>query len=128
MTIASSVEYRPVKSYISLNLDPSVVFTEQKAIGNFPLYLKLILGDKFRVCPNFGAFIRTNSNYGWTTGLSIEYQIKDDFFIIAKGDIMKDYYKNEYPNKFGWKDTVTDKESNIWLSIGVKKNIIRLKQ
>jgi len=125
VTFGGTVEYRPVKSIISLNTDPILLFDSKDLMLTVPLYLKLIIGNKIRFCPTFGGFIRTNSNYGWTTGLGIEYKIKEKILLFVKGDYNIDYWKAEAPTHFGSSYEYIDSGSSIWISFGIKKNILK---
>ena len=86
VSFGGAIEYRPVKSIVSLNTDPVLLLCCKNAIFSFPLYLKFIIGNKIRFYPNFGGFIRTNSNYGWSAGLSLEYIVKEKLLLFVKGD------------------------------------------
>ena len=125
VTFGGTIEYRPVKSIVSLNTDPILLFNSKDLILTFPLYLKLIIGNKIRFCPTFGGFIRTNSNYGWTAGLSIEYKIKEKLFLYVKGDYNMDYWKADAPTHFGSSYEYTKRSSSIWISLGIKKNVLK---
>ena len=125
VTLGATVEYMPVKSIVSLNTDPVFLFDSKDLMLTVPLYLKLIIGKKIRFCPAFGGFIRTNSNYGWTAGLSIEYKIKEKLLLFVKGDYNMDYWKAEAPTHFGSSYEYIDSGSSIWISLGIKKNILK---
>ncbi len=123
LTFGGSVEYRPNKSLFSINTDPFLLIDDNKPILTLPLYLKVIIGNTVRFCPNVGTFLRTNSNYGWTTGLSIEYKINEKLLILAKGDYVKDFYNSTHPDRFGGTYESISLESSFWFNIGIKKNI-----
>lgn len=123
MTLGGSVEYRPNKSMFSINTDSFLLINDSKAIVTLPLYLKLIIGNSIKLCPNLGAFLRTNSNYGWTTGLSIEYNLSEKLVVLAKGDYMTDFYKSTYPDHFGGSYESLTSDTSLLFSIGIKKNI-----
>ncbi|MBN2215300.1 MAG: hypothetical protein JW723_13765 [Bacteroidales bacterium] len=74
-----------------------------------------------RFCPTFGLFVRTNANYGWSAGMMIEMKIKEKLHLFARGDYNKDYWKSETPRH----DEYTDTGSVIWISFGIKKNILK---
>ncbi len=125
LTISPSIEFRPVKSIVSLNSGIQFILVENKTILTFPLSINVIIGNKFRVCPSFGGFVRTNRNLGWSSGLSIEYRIKEIFIVLIKGDFNKDYWKDEAPTHFGGSYEYSNSGSSIWFSVGVKKNILK---
>ncbi|MCF6172063.1 MAG: hypothetical protein L3J31_01075 [Bacteroidales bacterium] len=89
-----------------------------------PLYLKIILGNSFRVCPEAGGFVRTNGNYGLTTGLSLEYRIKK-LFLFAKADYYMDVSKKQTPLHDGSLSSYNYTFSSVWVSLGVKWNILK---
>jgi hypothetical protein len=121
VSFAGTAEFRPFKSPITFNFDPSLFYVENKLILTSPLYFKFIIGEKIRFCPTFGLFIRTNANYGWSTGIMVEIKVKEKLNIFAKGDYNKDYWKSESPKH----DEYVDTGSVIWLSFGIKKNILK---
>jgi hypothetical protein len=124
--VGAEIEFQPDNSILSLTTNPYVIFPEEETIFTFPLYLKFIIGNKFRVNPGFGGFIRTNSNYGWIVGLNLEYMFNDRLIIYLKSDYYTDYYEYEYPTHFGDHKTKTDKEHSYWFSMGIKKNILKV--
>lgn len=127
LTLGGTIEFRPKKSIISFNLDPTIHFYDHKAAFTAPLYFKFNIGNKFRVCPTIGTFLRTTgtySSYGWSGGLILEYFINDHLLVFLKGDFMKDYYKTIVPTHYG-NGEINGSESSVWVSIGIKKNILR---
>jgi hypothetical protein len=44
-SFGTAVEYRPLKSMVSLNLDPFLVIAEGQLEVTSPLYLKFIIGN-----------------------------------------------------------------------------------
>jgi hypothetical protein len=119
--IGGSSEYRPLKSLITFNFDPYILYTEKKLILTSPLYIKFIIGNKIRFCPTLGTFIRTNSNYGLSIGMMFEIKANEKLNLFAKGEYNKDYWKSESPRH----DKYISTDSSIWLTIGVKKNILK---
>ena len=83
-TIGGNVEFRPKHAYFSINTDPFVLFNQTYATFTEPLYFKCIIGNKFRVCPSAGGFVRTSGNYGWLLGLHFEYTINQKLFLFSK--------------------------------------------
>lgn len=125
IVFGGSVEFWPIKARVSLNADPFLVILPDETLLTTPVYLKLILGDKVRFCPAFGGFIRTNANYGWKAGLSLECKIRKSLTLFGMADYYKDFYKTEAPNHFGSGSYYTDSGSSFWISIGIKKNILK---
>lgn len=125
VAFGGTVEFRPIEARVSLNADPFLVILPDETLLTTPVYLKLILGDKVRFCPAFGGFIRTNANYGWKAGLSLECKIRKSLTLFGMADYYKDFYKTEAPNHFGSGSYYTDSGSSFWISIGVKKNILK---
>ncbi len=64
VTFGGNIEYRPKNSFVSINNELSFYYYKNELVLTVPLYLKIIIGNKFRVCPTFGGFVRTNSNSG----------------------------------------------------------------
>ncbi len=69
--------------------------------------------------------MRTNANYGWITGLNIEYKINEKLLIFVKGDYVIGYWKDDAPSHFGSGSEYTNSGSSIWISLGIKKNIMK---
>jgi hypothetical protein len=117
---AAVAEYRPFESFVSFNVDPGLVLTNEKTIFSAPVYAKLVFGERFRVGASGGGFLRSNSKYGWLIGISLEYAIMDKIFLQLNSHFYKDYWKDISPrgNEF-----INDDES-LWLSLGIKKNIL----
>jgi hypothetical protein len=119
-TLGAAVEYRPLKSMVSFNIDPFLVITDGELVLTGPLYLKFSIGNKIRFCPAFGGFFRTNGNYGWMAGLAVELSLNNSVRIFVKGDYYKDYWKAEYPSHFGANIEYIDHASSYWISAGCK--------
>lgn len=87
-TFSEIIEYKPNKTILSLNFEPSLIIAGKNAVGLYPLYMKIVLGKKFRVAPSVGGFILTGEplKLGWLAGLNFEYLIKNKFtpFISSK--------------------------------------------
>lgn len=125
LTFGGTIEYRPNKALISLNSDPILLVYNKEIMLTVPLYLKLIIGNKIRFCPTIGGFVRTNANFGLITGLNIDYKINKKLLIFVKGDFTIDYWKDEAPSHFGSSYEYTNSDSSIWISLGIKKNILK---
>lgn len=115
-----NMEYRPKHAYFSINTDPFVLFNPSYATFTEPIYLKFIIGKKFRVCPSAGGFVRTSRNYGWLLGLHFEYPINQKLFLFSKNELYTDYWKDTYPGHFGNTYTFTNQGKTLLLSVGVK--------
>jgi hypothetical protein len=123
--LGGNVEFRPVKSFFSLNFDPSVLLYTKRFCAIFPLYFKLIIGEKIRFCPEFGAFIRTYSSYGWFYGIHIEFKIKERTLLFLNSDCIKEYYEAEAPSHYGPSSIYTETRTSLWFSAGIKRNIFK---
>jgi len=93
-------------------------------ILTIPLYLKIIIGNKFRVCPTFGGFVRTNDNLGYMAGINFEMVVKERLIIFAKADYMWDYW-DKWNNRFGGSTNYETSSSTIWISLGIKRKILK---
>jgi hypothetical protein len=124
-TLGGTVEYRPHHARFSINTEPYILTDFEEILFTTPLYLKFILGSKFRVCPTFGGFWRSNRNLGWSAGLNLEYALHEPLFIFIRGDYNKEYYKTDIPDHFGQSFTVTENTSTFWACIGLKMNILK---
>lgn len=114
------IEYKPRLALISFNFDPILNIPDKNLIFTLPIYLRFIIGNKIKFCPEVGVFYRSNRNYGWTTGLIIEMMIKDRLYVFVKGDYYRDYWKAVGPYNYQY----LDHASSGWISIGIKKNIL----
>lgn len=117
-------EFRPKNAFFSLNTNPGVIVVkEDLIIGSFPLYLKLIIGDKFKFCPKFGAFYWTNRRWGLTGGFNIEVLFKEKLSPFLSADFMRGYYKEQIPSHFGGSSSSIESFGMFRLSIGLKYQI-----
>ena len=121
--LGGSIEYRMSTSLISFNSDPFILISDKKVILTEPIYIKFIIGKKVRICPDFGGFIRTNSHYGWLSGLVLEYKIKEKLILDLRGDYYKDYWKSEIPSHFGSTQLEKNSEGSFLISFGIKRRI-----
>jgi hypothetical protein len=121
LNINGLLEYRPQNSVFSINLNPGVVIIDNgQNIGSFPLYFKLIIGDKYQICPNIGGFYWTNQRGGWSTGLNFEIALMKRFTPYLSANYFRVYYKEYWPNHFGGGSYITASSPGLKLSIGVK--------
>ena len=125
LTIGGAFEYKPKKANFSLNTDPFLLILKKRIILTEPISLKLKIGNKLKFCPAFGLFVRTNSGYGWTTGLDIEYKVKERLIIFLNGDFYMDYYREQFIFASGLNGGyMTESSGSFWISIGIKKNLL----
>jgi hypothetical protein len=123
-TLSGLIEYSPKHAIFSIETDPTLLYSNtysanNKVILSMPLYLKYRIGNKFRVCPNIGGFIRTNGNYGLKTGLSAEYKIRKQLIAFIKADYNKDFFKAEAPSHFGTSQEYVGSDHSFWISTGI---------
>ena len=124
-TIGGTVEYKPSKAILSFNAEPYLLTNFSEVLITFPLFLKFIIGNRFRVCPTGGGLVRTNGNLGWSAGLNFEYGIRENTFLFLRGDFNRDYRKADYPAHFGGSYTDWEEVSTVWLSAGIKFNLLK---
>jgi hypothetical protein len=113
-----NLEYRPKSALISLNTDPFLMFNSNQSLVTLPLYLKAIVGDKLRLSPSGGGFLRTTQSYGWVVGLQIEYTLKDKVILFSKNEFYRDYRKVYYPNPY------INKFNSVLLSVGMRLKLL----
>lgn len=123
LTFGANLEYKPKNALFSFSTDPFVFILDKKVVFTAPLYLKFIFGDKFKICPSVGGFIRTIKSYGWLTGLHCEYIVDEKFTLFSKNELYIDYWKDYYPSHFGGISTYTEHGFSILLSLGLKINM-----
>ncbi|NOU45887.1 MAG: hypothetical protein HOO86_02355 [Bacteroidales bacterium] len=128
----ANIEYRPNKSVLSFNSDISRFWVEKSPITTFPLSLKLIIGNKIRICPTFGGFIRTNENYGYSAGISVDYRVMKKVSLYIKTEYMRDYWKAENItwhkyNYVGGKKINDKCGYSIWINLGIKFSVLKTK-
>ena len=119
-SIGGNVEFRPKHAFFSVNTDPFVLFDQSYATFTEPVYLKFIFGDKLRICPAAGGFVRTSGNYGWLLGLHLVYPINQKFILFSKNELYADYWKDSYPSHFGVSYDYINQGKSFMFSIGVK--------
>jgi hypothetical protein len=100
-SLGGNLEFRPKNAIFSINTDPFILFQKNNINLTAPLYIKFIIGKKFRVSPSFGGFVRTSGHYGFLGGLTLEYVIKDRFIIFSKNEFYRDYWTEKRANPHG---------------------------
>jgi len=124
LSLGPIIEYRPLNSFVSINSGVLFLLTKHKSIFNFPLSLKFIIGDKVKFCPSIGGFYRTNNNYGWSSGIIIDYKIKNKLTVFIMGEYNMDYWKAQAPTHLGGAYEYNKSGSSFWIGVGIKKNIL----
>lgn len=131
------VEYKPLKSILSFNVEPTVLYYSKNniypvypdyTVCSVPVYLKVIMGKKLRFAPFAGGFITTTSSYGITAGLNVEYRIKERFALYLKNDFNQVFYQTAVISDAGNPEMVQRTSSLIWVSIGAKFNMYKPKE
>lgn len=125
--LLSYAEFRPKNAKFSVNLDPSFHRAENFSLFTVPVSLKLILGNRFRICPSAGVFVRSNSNTGWITNMNFEYLVHEKTIIIAQGSLTKDFWKTDRISPGGAAYESNESSLWMWFNIGIKR-IISLKK
>ncbi len=123
--LGGAVEFRPGQAIFSINTEPNIIFNSEDLFFTAPLYMKFILGNRFRFCPTMGGFWRSNGNFGWSAGLNLEFGLKDRLVLFFRGDLNKDYYQTKYPDHFGGSYPVTESGYTVWTNVGLKVNILK---
>lgn len=119
-TIGGAFEYRPKNAIFSINTDPFLLFYQRNVLLTEPIYMKFIIGNKFRFCPVAGGFVRTTRSYGWLVGFHLEYLIKDKFILFSKNEFYKDYWKDQFYNHYGGSSTYINHSNSMLFSLGLK--------
>jgi hypothetical protein len=119
-SVGGNFEFRPKHAYFSINTDPFVLFDKTYATITEPIYLKLIIGNKLRICPSAGGFVRTSGNYGWLVGLHVEYSIQQKFILFSKNELYADHWKDTWPDHFGGSSVYINQGRSLMFSAGVK--------
>ena len=119
-SVGGNFEFRPKHAYFSINTDPFVLFDKTYATFTEPIYLKLIIGEKLRICPSAGGFVRTSGHYGWLLGIHIEYPINQKFILFSKNDLYADHWKDTYYGHFGENYAYINQRRSLMFSVGVK--------
>ena len=119
-SFGGNFEFRPKHAYFSINTDPFVLFDKSYATFTEPIYLKLIIGEKLRICPSAGGFVRTSGNYGWLVGLHVEYSIHQQFILFSKNELYADHWKDTWPDHFGGSSVYINQGRLLMFSAGVK--------
>ncbi len=119
LTFGANLEYKPKYALFSINTDPFIFIIDKKAVFTAPLCLKFNFGNKFKICPSVGGFIRTIKSYGWLTGLQFEYNVYEKITLFSKNELYVDYWKDYFPNHFGGVSTYTEHGYSILLSLGL---------
>jgi len=124
VSVGPIIEYRPVKSLVSINSGIILYVYKNESLVTIPLSLKFIIGNTIRFCPSIGGFLRTNKNFGYSAGLVIDYEIKKRLFLFLKGEFNQDYWKENSYSHFGGTGEITKSGYSYWIGIGIKKNIL----
>lgn len=119
--LGGEIAYKPRLALISFNFDPILLIPNKNLVLTLPVYLRFIIGNKIRFCPEVGGFWRTNGNFGWTTGLHLEMVVKERLYVFVRGDYFRDYWKAIGPDN----NQYLDYGSSVLISIGIEKNILR---
>ncbi len=127
-SVGVNFEFRPKHAYFSINTDPFVLFDKTYATFTEPIYLKLIIGDKLRVCPSAGGFVRTSGNYGWLLGLHVEYPINQQFILFSKNELYADHWKDTYYGHFGENYDFINQGRSLMFSVGLKMKLKSIKK
>ena len=118
-------EFRPNHSLFSFQTHPGIIVVDNEyIIGAFPLSINLIIGNKFRVCPNVGGFYWTIRRGGWSAGLNLQYSINEKISMFMNSQYLQVYYQEYTYIHSG--DVATAGLSwrpGLNLSIGVKYRI-----
>jgi hypothetical protein len=120
----SYVEFRPNKAPFSLNVDPSVHFYGRNPFYTVPVYLKFIIGNKFRVCPSFGLFLGSSTGNGWMTNLNFEFVTAKKIILTAQASLSTDYWKTDQYLPGGVPYVSSKSEKWLWINIGIKKMLV----
>ena len=119
-SFGGNFEFRPKHAYFSINTDPFVLFDKTYATFTEPIYLKLIIGEKLRICPSAGGFVRTSGHYGWLLGLQIQYPINQKFILFSKNELYADHWKDTWPDHFGGSSVYINQGKSLMFSVGLK--------
>jgi hypothetical protein len=122
-TLGAAIEFRPGESMFSLNTDPFVFLNASKFVLTEPLYVKVSFGNAFKFSPVFGGFIRTNGNYGFLFGASIDYVLNDKCTIFLNGHLYQDYYKIENPLNSGGTSAYISNDISLLMNVGIKRTL-----
>ena len=118
------LEYSSAKKPISLNFDPGITYyAKNSAVASIiPVYLKVDIGNKIKFCPTIGIFTRLGASYGWSGGLSMEYEFSNKNEIFIQPLIMTDYWKLMHPKGGTYRGLA---DSYFWFNLGFRRTIIR---
>ena len=112
-------EFRPNHSLFSFQTHPGIIVVDSEyIIGAFPLSMNLIIGNKFRVCPNVGGFYWTIRRGGWSAGLNLQYSINEKISVFMNSQYLRLYFKEYSPH-----GEIPTSTPALNLSIGVKYRI-----
>lgn len=91
------IEFKPLDKRISFNNQYYFFFqNNNELLRTTSLYLKLDFGNKFKISPTWGLFIRSNKNKGTVLGLNFQYELKEKKNkLFFQTDLMTDYYSYE---------------------------------
>ena len=124
-SIQLNVEYKSKLTFLSINTEPGIKFSEENIIGHFPVFINLILGKKHRFCPVAGVFINSNSHRGTSIGLRYESIIANKYIPFIKCELIGEHYNESTPSHFGTGSTASVTDRYIWLSAGLKIKLLK---
>ena len=108
----------------SFNVDPSF-FIQEESVFTIPFYLKVVIGNRIKVCSLAGAFWRTGNvnSRGLMAGLSIESNINEKLIAFISPTYMRDSVENETYSPGGIPYTYTSYYNLFWINLGVRYSI-----
>lgn len=124
VAMGPTIEFRPAHSWISFNSGFNYYVYKDQSLLSVPLSLKVGFGKAIRYCASFGGFTRSNGNYGYLGGISIDYQVARKVIFYLKGEFDQDYWKEEMKASPGGATQKTHNESSYWFGVGLKMNVL----
>ncbi len=121
LLVGPTFEYIPDAAKFSINTAATYWNSNDQSTLIFPVYIKVFFGDKFRIGPTAGGFVKANSHYGWLLGINIDYSLMNKIRVFANSEFFNEYWKLDTPEKY----TDIGNVGTFTIRLGVKYNILQ---
>ena len=123
-SIGPSLEFNPKMSIFSICTEVNYWNYDNQNAIMIPLYLKFFLGDKIRIGPAGGGFLKSNSHYGWLAGVHFDTRLRNRLRLFAKTEAISEKWKYDSSDKWGNPIVLHSGMFYLTVCFGVKYNLL----